>query len=73
MASLPSKSLRNKIKIDEHASRSVADTETKPATATRITGRKDLFDIEDLARFVPYVLLYQTMQFGQMSIFDAKY
>jgi hypothetical protein len=37
--------IKNKI---EHASRS----ETKPTTATSITGRKDFFDLEDLAQLV---------------------
>ena len=42
-----SESVKKKTKIDEH------DTETKPATAaTSITGRKDVFDLEDLANLV---------------------
>ena len=42
-----SESVKKKTKTDEH------DTETKPATAvTSITGRKDVFDLEDLANLV---------------------
>ena len=40
------------VKNNEHASRSVTDTATKSTTATSITGRKDLFDLEDLAQLV---------------------
>ena len=47
-----SESVKNKTKIYEQGSRSVTDTETKPATTTSITGRKDLFDLEDLAHLV---------------------
>ena len=48
-----SESVKNRTKIDEHTSRSVIDNETKPATAaTSITGRKDVFDLEDLANLV---------------------
>ena len=47
-----SESVQNKIKIDEHSSRSVTDTEAKPTTVTSITSRKDLFELEDLAQLV---------------------
>ena len=50
-----SSSSRGKIKIeddDEHASRSVAGTETNPTTATSTAARKLLFDLQDLAQLV---------------------